>query len=227
MAGVKRQLLKEAQTNNVISISIEEEIDTLNMQNIDGAFGQARRNILENISTAADMPAQLLTQDSLSAEFHEGTEDAKRIASYIDGIRVSMRPLYSFFDRIVQYRAWNPEFYKTVQAKYPDEYGHKGYTQAFYEWTNSFKAEWSSLLTEPDSEKIKVEKEKFESMIKACQIMLPEMDPENRATVLMWLADNFNENKMLFSNPLVLDWDLLKSYVPPQPLEEPRPSSHM
>lgn len=216
MAGLKRQLLKEAQTNNVISVSVDEDIETLNMQNIDGAFGQARRNILENISTAADMPAQLLTQDSLSAEFHEGTEDAKRIASYIDRIRVSMRPLYSYFDRIVQYRAWNPNFYKTVQARYPEEYGKKGYTQAFYEWTNSFKAEWPSLLIEPESERVKVEETKFKALLGAAEVFLPEMDPENKARVFQWMEDTFNEQKMLFPNPLVLDYDALRNYTPPQ-----------
>ena len=34
------------------------------MQNIDGAYGMARQNILENIATSADMPAILLKQET-------------------------------------------------------------------------------------------------------------------------------------------------------------------
>ena len=229
MAGVKRQLLKEAQTNNVISISVDERIETLNMQNIDGAYGMARRNIIENIATAADMPAQLLTQDSLSAEFHEGTEDAKRIAGYIEGVRRGMKPGYDYFDRIAQHRAWNPEFYKIVQEKYPEQYKGVGYTKAFYDWVNAFKAKWPSLITEPESEEIKVEEQKFKAVLGCAEVMLPQMDTMNKARVFAWMQDSFNENKKLFPHPLDLDFEALEEHLAeaeerakaiPQPVEE-------
>ena len=216
MAGVKRQLLKEAQTNNVISISIDEAIETLNMQNIDGAYGMARRNIIENTATAADMPAQLLTQDSLSAEFHEGTEDAKRIAGYIEGVRKNMKPGYDYFDRIVQYRAWNPEFYKIVQEKYPEQYKGVAYTKAFYDWCNNFKATWPSLITEPESEEIKVEEQKFKAVLGCAEVMLPEMDAANKKRVFAWMQDSFNESKKLFPHPLDLDFDALEEHLEKQ-----------
>ena len=183
------------------------------MQNVDGAYGMSRRNIIENTATAADMPAQLLTQDSLSAEFHEGTEDAKRIAGYIEGVRREMKPGYDYFDRIVQYRAWNPEFYKTVQAKYPDLYGGVAYTRAFYDWTNAFRAKWPSLITEPESEEIKVEEQKFKAVIGCAEVMLPEMDATNKARVFMWMQDAFNEQKKLFPHPLDLDFDALEEHL--------------
>lgn len=213
MAGVKRQLLKEAQTNNVISVDVEEAIETLNMQNIDGAYGQARRNIIENIATAADMPAQLLTQDSLSAEFHEGTEDAKRIAGYIEGVRKEMKPGYSYFDRIIQHRAWNEDFYKTVQDKYPEQYGDMSYKRAFLQWSNAFRVTWPSLITEPESEAIKVEEQKFKAVLGAAEVMLPMVDPENATRTMMWMQDCFNEAKGLFPHPLDLDFDALREHL--------------
>src|SRR5207249_3090959 len=42
--------------------------------------------------------------------------------------------------------------------------------------------------------------------------------PENKVTLLQWAADNANENKMMFTSPLVLDAEALENYEPPQPM---------
>lgn len=226
--GIKRQLLKEAQTNNVISVSIEEDITTLNMQNLDGAYGMARKDILENIAVSADMPAKLLNSETFAEGFGEGSEDAKAVARYIDRERIAMLPLYEFFDKICQYRAWTPEFYKTIQEKFPEQYGKKAYLVAFYDWCNSYKAQWPSLLTEPDSEKIKVEDTKFKAIISAVEVLLPQVGPVNRANVMNWMADNFNQEKMLFHSPLILDPDELATWEPPalaKPAEPAEPQT--
>jgi hypothetical protein len=221
MFAKKRQLLKEAKTDNVISIGEGESVDTLNMQNLDGAYGIARTNILKNIATAAAMPAKLLENETLVQGFGEGTEDAKNIARYIDREREEMSPIYMWFDKIVQYRAWNEEFYKTIQKEFPEEYKDVEYNQAFYSWVNSFAAEWPSLLTEPDSEKIKVEETKFKAIVAMLETMLPNLDPDNKARLIEWAQDNFNENHMLFQSPLDLDMDALRDYVPPEPVADP------
>ena len=149
---------------------------------------------------------------------------------FIDGVREWLGPAYDFFDKIVRYRAWNEDFYRTIQNEFPEEYGDKDYRTAFYEWTNSFAADWPSLLEEPDSEKIEVDKVKMEAVTGILETLLPQMDPENKVRVIRWACDNLNENKMLFGSPLELDWDALESYEPPQPPDtgedqdqEPRP----
>jgi Protein of unknown function (DUF1073) len=219
--GVKRQLLKEAQTDNVLTIGEDEKIETLNMQNLDGAYGMARKNILENTAVGADMPAKLLNSETFAEGFGEGTEDAKNVARFIARERLAMQPLYDFFDPIVQYRAWTPEFYKTIQADYPEEYGEKGYTQALYEWRNSFKATWPNLLEEPDSEKVKTDEAKLKGIISWVEVAAPMMDPDNRAALIQWATDNLNEMDLMFTSPLDLDIDALREYVPPEPLKEP------
>jgi hypothetical protein len=45
------------------------------------------------------------------------------------------------------------------------------------------------------------------------------LDPENKATVVQWAQDNFNENKILFPNPLELDIQALANYTPPSPIQ--------
>ena len=83
------------------------------------------------------MPAKLVNSETLAVAFAEGEEDAKAIARFIDKLRESMQPLYNFFTRMVQYRAWNIDFYETVQHDFPEEYGKKSYNQAFTEMVRS------------------------------------------------------------------------------------------
>jgi hypothetical protein len=213
IAGVKRALLRQAQTNQVLSIGIEEEIETLNMMNVDGAGTYSRTNILKNIATAADMPAKLLENETLVAGFGEGTEDAKNIARYIDLMRMKMQPLYAFFDNIVQYRVWNPQFYERIQSQYPDTYGDMEYREAFLQWRNSFQAGWPSLLIEPESEQIKVEQTKLDGIIEFMEVALPLVDPENLGRIMNWAADNINENKMMFPHGLELDYEALSDHA--------------
>ena len=222
--GIKRNVVKEAQNKNVISIDVAEEIESLNLQNIDGAYALGRKNIIENIATGAAMPSKLLLEESFAEGFGEGSEDAKYVASYVGEVRDWMAPLYNFMDQIVQYRAWNPEFYKTLQAEFPEQFGNVGYTQFFYDCVNSFKAEWPSLITEPDSEKIKVDDVKLKGAIAAVEVLLPVLDPENKAHVIAWLQDTFNTLKLLFPNQLELDFEALAAYEPPQ-MEQPQEPS--
>ena len=216
MSGIKRNVLKEAETENVISISTEEEIETLNMQNTDTAMTTARTNIIKNVASAADMPAKLLNDESFAEGFGEGTEDAKAVVRYIEGQRKAMGPLYEFFDKIVQYRAWTPEFYTTIQADFP-EYREIPYVDAFYRWRNSFATEWPSLLVEPESKLVEVEKVKLDAIMSAVEAIKPDVDPANRARLIQWAADNINESKHLFKNPMVLDYEAIADYEPPAP----------
>jgi len=219
LSGVKRQILKEAQNTNVISIDVTEDISSLNLQNVDGAGSYARSNILKNIATAADMPAKLLDNETFVAGFGEGTEDAKNVARYIDGIRGWLNPLYDFFDDVVMRRAWNPEFYDTIKSEFP-EYENVDYNDAFYRWKNSFKAEWPSLLKDPESDS-KIEEVRQKAVMSMMEVLLPNMDPENKARVIEWAVDTSGENKMLFPQPLLLDYEALRDYKPEEPVDQP------
>lgn len=221
LLGVKRNLVKQAQTGNVLSISPEEDIETLNMQNLDGAYGMARTNILKNLATSADMPALLLENETMASGLADGTEDAKGIAHYIDRFRIEMDEIYEFFDNIVQYRAWNPDFYETIKADFPEEFGNVSYNEAFCDWRNSFVAEWPSLLTEPESEKAKSDDIKLKGIIAFVEVLMPRIDPENLATLVEWAQDNLNDNKVMFTVPLALDIEALANYEPPVPAQEP------
>ena len=220
-AGMKRLFVKEATNGNVISIGKDEKIETLNMQNIDGAYGMARTNIVTNIAIAADMPAIVLKEESYVEGFGEGVEDAKKVARWVDRVRRQMAPLYRFMDDIVQRRAWNPEFFDMLKAKYPEAFAGVTFEDFFRKSRDAFQANWPNLLTEPDSEKVKNDDVKLKAIIDVIEVLGPMLDPENKATLVSWAQDNFNENKLMFQTSLEIDIEALKEYEPPQPMAEP------
>lgn len=217
MFGWKRGQVKTATTGQVMGISIEEAIESIDLKNLEGPFKLARENILKDISTAAGQPAALLQQETLTEGFGEGSEDAKQIARHIDLMRAEMQPLYTFFDAIVQRIAWSPDFYADLQNDVP-EYRTVPYETAFYAWRNAFNAQWPNLLSEPDSEKLKAEKDRFEAATAVIEVLAPLVqDPENKARLVMWLAENANSRDELFPAKLELDEQAMIEYIPPAP----------
>ena len=211
MFGFKRENLKAGVTGNVLGIGIDEEVESLNFQNLEGPAAMARDNALKDIAMAAGMPAKLLEEEEMIGGMAEGSEDAKRIAAFVDTVRDEMAPIYRFFDRVVMRRAWDEKFYKTIQAEDPD-YSGVPYKTAFYRWMNSFEAKWPNLLEEPDSEKIKVEEVRFKSAVALVEVAAPLADPQNKANLLTWLADEVNSRRELFSSKLDIDLDAVKKY---------------
>ena len=220
--GAKRALAQQAITDDVLSIGPDDVIESLNLMNLEGPYGMARRNIIENIATAADMPAIILNSETYAEGFGEGTEDAKKVASYVDGVRLWMDPAYAFLDEITMYRAWTPDLYEKIQADFPDQYGGVTFDAAFASWKTSFKAVWPSLVTEPDSKKAEVGKVRFESAIGLAEVMLPKLGPINQAKMLTWLADITAEENDLFRVPLELDPDELEDFIADQAEQQAR-----
>ena len=216
--GFKRSTLKAGMTGNVLTIGIEDDISSLNFQNLEGPAKFARDNCLQNIAMAAGMPAKLLQQEEMIGGMAEGTEDAKQIARYIDRVRVEMAPLYTFFDRIVMRKAWSKDFYKALQNEVPEWKGVP-YETAFYKWSNSFTATWPNLLAEPESKEIEVEKTRFESVVALLESLVNAgLDPVNKAHIIAWVGDEVNSRRRLFSAPLEIDEEALAEYVPPAPM---------
>ena len=228
-AGIKRTALQQGSTNNVLSIDIEEEISAIDLNNTATAMTTARDNIISNIAAASDVPAMLLKDEALTNGFGEGSEDAKAIMQYIDGIREDMRTLFDFFDNIVMHRAWNPQFYEAVQNAYPELYKDKSYEEAFYMWKDEFKPEWETLLDEPDSEKAAANDVRLKGLTEIARTIMPSVDQANKAKIIQWMADNLNEMPDAFVSDLELDYDEISAYEPPvvQPEEEkiPKPNA--
>lgn len=214
--NIFRGMLKSAQTNQVLSMGVEEDASTLNMQNVDGAGTYSRNNILKDIATACDMPAKLVANEELVEGFGEGTEDAKMIAGYVGTIRKWLQPAYAFLDNIVRHRAWNPEFCQVMRQKYPDRYGKSSDAQMFAEWKHSFTATWPDLVKEDPKAKADKAKSKFDTLLSALQTLMGVADPENKAVLIQWAQDTINEAEELFPVKLDMDMDTLKEFLEEQ-----------
>lgn len=213
--NVKRNLIKESKTDQVINISPEESIETLDMNNADTAMTVARRNILENCAAGADLPAKLLNAESFAEGFGEGVEDAKDVIRCCQRIRDELDPIYAFLEPIVMRRAWSPAFFERVKQEYP-QYQKMSYNEAFYSFQQAFTATWPNLMQEPDSERIKVQEIQLRAGLSLVQELNPQLDAKNKAAMIQWLVSNYNGLKLLFPQVLDLDEKTMLAYLKEQ-----------
>ncbi|MFU8516737.1 anti-CBASS protein Acb1 family protein [Klebsiella quasipneumoniae] len=216
LSGIKRMMLKRGKTGEVLQIGANDSIESIDLSNLEKPLDSSRNHILENIAAAADMPAIILNSETFAQGFGEGTEDARSVAVYIDNIREWLEPLYDYFIRICQYRAWSIEFFQSLRADFPDL--KNTYSLYFSSWINNFEYRWPSSLKEPESEKVKVDEIRFKAIVSMLEVLLPQVntDDENRALLIEWAQTNANANENLFPQRLDLDIDSLKANRPQQ-----------
>ncbi|HDS9256407.1 TPA: DUF1073 domain-containing protein [Klebsiella pneumoniae subsp. pneumoniae] len=222
LSGIKRMMLKRGKTGEVLQIGANDSIESIDLSNLEKPLDSSRNHILENIAAAADMPAIILNSETFAQGFGEGTEDARSVAVYIDNIREWLEPLYDYFIRICQYRAWSIEFFNSLRADVPEL--KNTYSLYFSSWINNFEYRWPSSLKEPESEKVKVDEIRFKAIVSMLEVLLPQVntDDENRSLLIEWAQTNANANESLFPQRLDLDIDSLKANRPQQPQgEEP------
>ncbi|AZB76347.1 TPA: phage portal protein [Klebsiella pneumoniae] len=216
LSGIKRMMLKRGKTGEVLQIGANDSIESIDLSNLEKPLDSSRNHILENIAAAADMPAIILNSETFAQGFGEGTEDARSVAVYIDNIREWLEPLYDYFIRICQYRAWSIEFFQSLRADFPDL--KNTYSLYFSSWINNFEYRWPSSLKEPESEKVKVDEIRFKAIVSMLEVLLPQVntDDENRSLLIEWAQTNANANESLFPQRLDLDIDSLKANRPQQ-----------
>lgn len=220
LSGIKRMMLKRGKTGEVLQIGANDSIESIDLSNLEKPLDSSRNHILENIAAAADMPAIILNSETFAQGFGEGTEDARSVAVYIDNIREWLEPLYDYFIRICQYRAWSIEFFNSLRADFPEL--KNTYSLYFSSWINNFEYRWPSSLKEPESEKVKVDEIRFKAIVSMLEVLLPQTntDDKNRALLIEWAQTNANANESLFPQRLDLDIDSLKVNRPQQPRDE-------
>lgn len=216
LGGIKRMMLKRGKTGEVLQIGENDTIESIDLSNLEKPLDSARNHILENIAAAADMPAIILNSETFAQGFGEGTEDARSVAVYIDNIREWLEPLYDYFIRACQYRAWSIEFFQSLRTDFPEL--KNTYSLYFSKWINNFEYRWPSSLKEPESEKVKVDEIRFKAIVSMLEVLLPRVntDDENRASLIEWAQANANANESLFPQRLDLDIDSLKENRPEQ-----------
>jgi hypothetical protein len=214
--AMKRTQIKAGATGNVLQIGPLDKLESLNMEHINAAIETARLACLKDIASETGMPASIIAQETLTAGFGEGTEDAKKEAAYLNHIRETMAPAYAFLDRIVMRVAWTPEFFEALKK---DSKGYRNvkYETALADWIRLYDASWPNILEEPESEKAKSADVQFKAVIASVETLGPILDPVNKTELIRWAADNFNERKELFASQLDIDVDALLTWLEAQP----------
>ncbi|PIJ48837.1 hypothetical protein BL250_02240 [Erwinia sp. OLTSP20] len=217
--GIKRHMLKRGKTGEVLQIGMQDSIESIDLSNLEKPLDSARNHILENIAASADMPAIILNSETFAQGYGEGTEDARSVAVYIDNIRGWLEPLYDFFVRVCQYRAWSIEFFRSLRADFTEI--EDTYSVYFSKWINNFEYRWPSSLKEPESEKVKVDEIRFKAIVSMLEVLLPQLnqDDGNRAALVEWACENANANEHLFPQRLDLDFDALRDNPPAQSVQ--------
>ncbi len=219
--GKKRDFVKEGRTGQVLSIGPDESIESIDLQNIDGAMSVARDNIIANIASASDVPAILLKDESFAKGLASGEQDMVAVVQYIDGIREQLAPAHAYMDRICRYIAWNEEFFQALQNEFPGELGGQSYHAWFYRMCDLFSAEWPSLIKTSDTEVVDRNAKKLKAMSDLFKVLAPGLDPMNGAKLRTWIADAVNDMPEVFTNMLVFDPVAFEEYEPPQPVGMP------
>lgn len=218
--GKKREFVKEARNKGVISIGPNDVIESLNLQNIDKALTTSRDSIISDISSGSDVPAILIKEEAFSQGWSEGAEDSKAISQYIDGVRQLIEPVMDYFERLVQYIAWNEDFYNSLKNDFPDIIT-EDYETTFYMWRREFTAKWQELVEESPDKRREADSKVVQQAIAIYAALSPTLDPENRATLADWVAGVANGTQTYGDIPLIIDVEALAKYIPPSPPEQP------
>lgn len=215
-AKAKREIVKIARTGGVINIGKDDDIESLNLQNIDKALNAARDNIISDIASGSDVPAVLIKEEAFSNGFGEGTEDSKAISQYVDGVRETIAPVIEYFEQLVQYIAWTEDFFTSLKSDYP-EIITEDYKTTFYQWRLEFTAKWQELVEESPDKHRESDSKVVQQAVAIFSSVSPQVDPGNRAILADWLSNVANSTKTYGDVPLIIDMDTLSNYQPPPP----------
>ena len=213
----KREMVKNAITGNVMQIGASDSVESLNLQNVDDALKGARENIIADIAAGSDIPALLIKDEAFAVGFADGTEDAKSVAQYIEGVRQTIDSSIEFFEKIVQHVGWNEDFYTAMAVEYPEYIAGRSYKEMFYIWQRDFVSDWAPLLEETNKDKQEGESKLVDQVTKLFTAITARIDPENYAIAVQWMADIANSLDSTKNTPLLIDFDALAAYVPPDP----------
>ena len=217
---VKREIIKIARNGGVISIGDKDEVESLNLQNIDGALNASRDNIISDIASGSDVPSILIKEEAFSKGWGEGSEDSKAVSQYIDGVRQQIEPVMDYFEKLVQYIAWSEDFFNSLKNDFPDIITDD-YQKTFFMWRREFTAKWQELVEESPDKRRESDSKVIQQATALYTALSQNLDPENRATAADWLTSIVNATQTYGDVPLIIDKEALANYIPPPPQELP------
>lgn len=147
--------------------------------NLNGAseIGAMIAEVKEALTMALnDTPIQLLLDKDLSNGLSNGGEDMRSVIIKVNSFREEcLNPIYDFIDKYMFYKAWNDEFVKSMQAKYP-QYQVLGAEQIRQMWINDFDYQWKSIYPKTPDEETKAKDSVLDRALKAKELGVSSED---------------------------------------------------
>lgn len=217
IGAFKRSLLKEAVTDQVLQVDVDDVIESLNLQNTDKAMTTARDTIIADIAAGSDVPAIVIKDEAFAKGFANGDQDMMRVVQFINSVRQQMDGVYDYLSRIVRYRAWTPELFEVLKTKYPEVMKDRDYKAWFFECCDRFEAKWPSLIQESQGEATERNAKKLKAVSDLFKVLATGLDPENGARLRQWIVDSVNSMPELFTSVMEFDPEAFANYTPPMP----------
>ncbi|QBY43985.1 DUF1073 domain-containing protein [Arsenophonus nasoniae] len=215
VGAIKRSFVKSGKNGNILQIGPNDSIESLNLTNVEGPLSKSRDQIISDIASGSDIPSILIKEEAFAEGFGEGTEDSKAISQYIDGVREAIDPVMNYFEELIQYVAWNEDFYNSLKEEFP-EIITEDYKTTFYKWRDEFTASWQELVEESPNKRRESDGVVIQNAVRLYAILSPNLDPENKAIAAEWLVSIANETETYKKYPFILDLDILKEFQPTQ-----------
>lgn len=160
-------LIRSIENDGIASIRNGDTLEFFNLTGVtevDAIIQQMNTGLMMALS---DTPSGILLDKNLSVGLNDGTEDMKAILMAVDNFRFhTLKPLYSFVDKFLCYKAFTGDFIMAMVEEYPDLYRGKSATDVLTEWLQNYTFEWGELYPQNENEKADTESKLLDNLIK-------------------------------------------------------------
>lgn len=207
----KARKAKRGETGNVLGISIEEDIQSINLTTLHQALAEAKKQALQGIAVATGEPATILGSESFANGWTSGNTDAELVKNFLKNVQTNeVEPVLRFMLSFVMKRAFTPEYLEQYNKEFQKKIRNAD------DLLDSLTIEWPDpLSTEKDEINLSKEKDKQEidqlnAFISAYSVISNGVQtlPDTVASMTKVLIDNINELKIFRHKFTFTDKDL-------------------
>lgn len=161
------ELIRSMENDGIASIRQGDTLEFFaltGVQEIDSIINQINTGLMMALS---DTPSGILLDKNLSTGLSDGSEDMKAILMAVEAFRLAvLKPLYTFTDKYLCYKAFSPEFIANMKEEYPDLYRDMKEKDILETWMRNYSFEWGELYPQSENEKADTQSKVLDNLIK-------------------------------------------------------------
>lgn len=161
------EMIRSIENDGIASIRTGDTLEFFQLtgvQEVDTIIQQINTGLMMALS---DTPSGILLDKNLSVGLNDGSEDMKAILMAVDNFRFHiLKPLYTFVDKYLCYKAFDIDFVKQMIEEYPDLYRGKKVNEVLTEWMQNYSFEWGELYPQSENEKADTQSKILDNLVK-------------------------------------------------------------